>query len=472
MSVDASKFYEKFNINEGKSSSIFSASKIELIKDFLINYNQTNEEAKLGDTQSNWLKRYYVEQMGDVLVLRRITDKLQVVSYEDVFEILQKAHNATNHGGRDLMIKEIEKRYSGIPRNALMSYLSLCQPCQLKKAKTRKGLVVKPILSKEMNSRCQVDLIDFQAQENDGYKFLMVYQDMVATWCDENKSTNWVQALPIIQAAKNRRFHSGIKRSPYEAMFGQPMNLGISNDPLPAEIIDGIETEEDLEKFFNIQNRQEENLEAQEQSENENEELIEFFPIDNDGQEPGPSNRNHIANEPQEFNFNDDEETIDWGERIEMVQKQREGAREAQKRQAEKMLNRSNKKLKTVPQNTSVLIPVPSVDRAKGDYRNIMGVVMSESNGLYQIGTTQGIIPQKFVRNQFEPATYNFLTPEHVPNKATNVRSSAIASSNSNGQGFFYCNCTTGCENNRCKCLASSRICNSKCHGSRTCKNK
>ena len=114
--------------------------------------------------------------MGEVLVLRRISDKLQVVSYEDVYDILQKAHNATKHGGRDLMKKEIEKRYSGISRNTIMSYLSLCQPCQLKKAKTRKGLVVKPILSKEMKSRCQVDLIDFQAQENGGYKFVMVYQ--------------------------------------------------------------------------------------------------------------------------------------------------------------------------------------------------------------------------------------------------------------------------------------------------------
>lgn len=41
----------------------------------------------------------------------------------------------------------------------------------------KKGLVVKPIISREMNSRCQVDLIDMQAQPNKNYKFILVYQD-------------------------------------------------------------------------------------------------------------------------------------------------------------------------------------------------------------------------------------------------------------------------------------------------------
>lgn len=57
-----------------------------------------------------------------------------------------------------------------------MSFLSLCEFCELKKARVRKNLVVKPILSKEMNSRCQLDLIDMQAQEFDGFKWIMVYQ--------------------------------------------------------------------------------------------------------------------------------------------------------------------------------------------------------------------------------------------------------------------------------------------------------
>jgi len=43
-------------------------------------------------------------------------------------------------------------------------FLNLCDLCQKKGSTIKKGLVVKPILSSEMISRYQVDLIDMQAQ--------------------------------------------------------------------------------------------------------------------------------------------------------------------------------------------------------------------------------------------------------------------------------------------------------------------
>jgi len=42
----------------------------------------------------------------------------------------------------------------------------------------KKGLTVKPVIHTEMNSLCQVDLIDMQANLDDNYKLLIVvYQD-------------------------------------------------------------------------------------------------------------------------------------------------------------------------------------------------------------------------------------------------------------------------------------------------------
>ena len=41
----------------------------------------------------------------------------------------------------------------------------------------KKGFVVKPILHNEMNSRCQVDLIDIQSNPDRDMKFILVYQD-------------------------------------------------------------------------------------------------------------------------------------------------------------------------------------------------------------------------------------------------------------------------------------------------------
>ena len=47
---------------------------------------------------------------------------------------------------------------------------------------------------------------------------------------------------------KNRAYNEGIKCSPYEAMFGVPMKLGIANYVLPRKLTINMATEEDLEK--------------------------------------------------------------------------------------------------------------------------------------------------------------------------------------------------------------------------------
>lgn len=52
----------------------------------------------------------------------------------------------------------------------------------------KKGLVVKPIIHSEMNSRCQVDLIDMQSNPDGQYKFILVYQDHL---------TKFVQLRPL-----------------------------------------------------------------------------------------------------------------------------------------------------------------------------------------------------------------------------------------------------------------------------------
>jgi len=41
----------------------------------------------------------------------------------------------------------------------------------------KRGLVVRPILSDYMNSRCQVDLIDMQSEPDGYYRFITNYQD-------------------------------------------------------------------------------------------------------------------------------------------------------------------------------------------------------------------------------------------------------------------------------------------------------
>ena len=55
----------------------------------------------------------------------------------------------------------------------------------MKKGRTaKKGLVVKPIISEDRNSRCEIDLIDLQSSPVDEYKFILVYQVLILNIID------------------------------------------------------------------------------------------------------------------------------------------------------------------------------------------------------------------------------------------------------------------------------------------------
>jgi hypothetical protein len=82
---------------------------------------------------------------------------LQMMSY---FNILSETHIRTGHGGSTRMLKELQVRYKNITYEVIMLYLNLCKQCQTKHSAPKKGIVVKPMVSSELNSRCQVDLID------------------------------------------------------------------------------------------------------------------------------------------------------------------------------------------------------------------------------------------------------------------------------------------------------------------------
>ena len=122
------------------------------------------------------------------------------VGLEDMLNVVQKIHIATGHGSRDKMIKEANKKYANVSIEALELFKELCEEYQLKKRKlASKGLVVKPIVSKEFDSRGQMDLIDMQSLSYNDYRCIMVYQDHM-TKCV-------------------------VKRTPYMVMFGVKRKL-------------------------------------------------------------------------------------------------------------------------------------------------------------------------------------------------------------------------------------------------------
>jgi len=75
------------------------------------------------------------------------------------------------------MEHEVNTKYKNITRDMIILYFNSCESCQKNGSTAKKGLVVKPIISSDINSRCQIGLIDMQAQSDGEYKFILVYQD-------------------------------------------------------------------------------------------------------------------------------------------------------------------------------------------------------------------------------------------------------------------------------------------------------
>ena len=75
-------------------------------------------------------------------------------------------------------------------------------------------------------------------------------ENLLSTWMESNSTTKSADGLRFVQVMKNNAYHRGIKCSPYEAMFGQPMRVGLKSSNLPDDAIANLMSEEDLERVI------------------------------------------------------------------------------------------------------------------------------------------------------------------------------------------------------------------------------
>ncbi|KAK3878430.1 hypothetical protein Pcinc_017014 [Petrolisthes cinctipes] len=168
------------------------------------------------------MSRYDVLLCGNVwkLIKKRSSPDetpLYFVTIEDTFDVIKRVHVSTGHGGGDRMLKDLQKKYANVTTVALELFKSLCEECQKKRKRPMtKGVVVRPVLSKDRTSRGEVDLIDMQTMAHRNFKWIM----------------------------KNSAHHSGIKCSPY-SMFGCEARVGLTSSSLPQEVISRLESEND-----------------------------------------------------------------------------------------------------------------------------------------------------------------------------------------------------------------------------------
>lgn len=489
------------------------------------------------------LKRYDILKIGgeEKLISPVSAEKEEILYYvcfEDLFNVTHDAHIAVGHGGRTRMIKELSRKYKNVTVETIVTYLRLCEICQKKQKILKKGIVVKPILHSELNSRCQIDLVDMQSNPDGDVKFIMLYQDhltkfvllrplrsktadevahhlldifttfgapnilhsdngrefcnetiqslckmwadvkivhgkprhsqsqgsieranqdienMLAAWMETNNTAKWSEGLPFVQAMKNRAYHEGIRCSPYEAMFGVPMKLGISNLVGFGNMFNDIHSEEDLEIVINVDGELKTDAQINDLPMIETDARV----TTNDSTET----KNQLA----------DNDTI--AATTSRAKRFRIAAREGLEKQAKKMKAVSCGKLEKPIIGQNVVIKNPEIDKSKIDPKSLITVVTDiKDDEYYELGTKVGKLAGLYTLNQFTVCKEKFLSIEDVAiTKTVSQRAAIKQLSLVGGQGFKKCNCLQKCTTNRCLCKSSKLLCNSKCHSSRPCCNK
>ena len=156
------------------------------------------------------------------------------------------------------------------------------------------------------------------------------------------------------------------------------------------------------------------------------------------------------------------------------IREEREEAFHCLSDQAKRMKRSSDKHLPPVERGATVRIPIPDVDRAKGDARSVLAVVLEVvDEGFYRLGTRDGVLKQLYARSQFSYCSQNIIKESEVPvDKEVALRTVATYQSSGSGQGFFKCTCHTKCQTLKYRCKKNNVLCNSKCHNSLSCCNK
>jgi hypothetical protein len=62
-------------------------------------------------------------------------------------------------------------------------------------------------------------------------------ENMLRAWMKDNKSKKWSVGLKFVQFQKNSSYHRIIGRSPYKALFGCELKVGLMTSNLPQEVL-------------------------------------------------------------------------------------------------------------------------------------------------------------------------------------------------------------------------------------------
>ena len=172
---------EKFDakIKDLRATRMFSDSEY---KEFIENVKRIRTPGhRMSPSDFYLVKRFevmQVEKNGELVEkLVKPGTNLRFATFEKLFDIIKDVHEeGSKHGCRDILNKKLQKLYANISVKQIQAFVDCCEVCQIKKGRLKKGVVVKPIVTSDMNKRCQVDCIDMQSNPDGDFRYIMVYQ--------------------------------------------------------------------------------------------------------------------------------------------------------------------------------------------------------------------------------------------------------------------------------------------------------
>ncbi|XP_023233514.1 uncharacterized protein LOC111633211 [Centruroides sculpturatus] len=239
----------KIRVNAAKNSIFLTETTYQK----LINDVQKAKMTTKKEPRDYWLLNRYdvmiVENKSKLIypVKEGVSTIQYYVTDSELFHVLHEAHLAIGHGGRDRMLKELSVKYKNVTRHDIELYIHHCQK------KTEREFANNVVTSlKEFWPALKIVHGKPRHSQNQGSveRANQDIENMLCTWMQDNKSDRWSEGLRFVQFMKNRAYHSGFKRTPYEALFGCKPKVGLTSSFLPEDVLKDINTEEQLEKVI------------------------------------------------------------------------------------------------------------------------------------------------------------------------------------------------------------------------------
>ena len=446
------------------------------------------------------------------------------VSTTELFNIIKAAHHACGHGGQRRTRYAIKSRnLANVTSRQINAYLSLCVVC-MKKRRTSSNQrssmrTICPIISSAFGERAQIDLIDLSSfpSTRSNYRYVLTYQDhltkfvqlrplisktasvvterlleiftclgcpsilqsdnglefalnervlkqiwpelkvvtgrprhpqtqgsverangdivsMLRCWLKDNNAVDWAQGLGYVQLMKNSAFNRTIGCSPYKAVFGHDQRMNISAYTPPIRDLLGEEDEEEEEE--DVVMNDDDDISASTSSSSHH---------------PPPPPPSPPPSEKMQ-------------QRIDDVIECREISAKNLKKAADRMSKRTtNEAVILLSPGTPVLIPIPSVDRAKLAFPNLIGVIYDFNDKInkYKVITTHGILRDAFSPHQLQQcSSKNLVLDSNSMSMDSTKEISVRTASRLESFMFVGCKCSGKCANKVCFCIRVNKKCN------------